>query len=220
MKAATQVQRLAAVALLSIVARFRRTVSVWPLAAGAVACTGSSEPLASPDGGVASESGCDDGWAADSGGDSSSGRVTDSGAADGSTADVSTTDGSATDPAADAALTDKSCAAIARELDCIDCCQHVHAAGILAYLGYLHDCVCANGSPCQTECAMDICAGPPEPPPGGLPAGACATCISSGSLQPRCGKTIAMACTANADCEALSTCDHGCPAVADAGGKH
>jgi hypothetical protein len=198
MKPTTRVHRLAAVALLS----------------GAVGCGGSAEPLVSPDAGEASESGSGDGWADGPGGDSSSGRATDSAATDGSA-----TGDSATDAAADAALTDKSCAAMARELDCIGCCGQVHAAGVLAYLGYLHDCVCANGSPCQTECVTDICAGPPEPPPGGLPAGACATCISSGSLRPRCGNAIAMACSTNADCEALSVCDNECPAVADAGGK-
>jgi hypothetical protein len=185
-----------------------RTAALWALAAGAIACGTSAEPLASPDASGPSESGAGDGWVADPSGDSGSGRATDSAAPD----------GSATDAAADAALTDESCAVMARELACIDCCGQVHAAGLLAYLGYLHDCVCASGSPCLTECAMDFCAVPPEPPPGGLPAGACATCISSGSLRSQCGKAIAMACSTNADCEALSTCDNECRAVADAGG--
>jgi hypothetical protein len=199
-----------------------RTASLWVLAAAAVGCGDSAAPLQSPDAGGTSESGANGGWADGSGEDSGGGRTTDGSAADGSAADGSATDGSATDAAAtdgsaDAALTDNSCAAMTRQLDCLGCCEQVHASGILAYLGYLRDCVCATGSPCQTACAMDICLGPPEPPPGGLPAGGCATCIGSGSLQ--CGNAIAMACLANAECKAFSTCTHGCLSAVDAGGK-
>jgi hypothetical protein len=196
-------------------------VSLWALLAAAVGCGGSAEPLQSPDAGADSESGAGDGWAPDSGGDSgidgaTDSSPTDSSATDGSATDSSATDGASTDGAADAAQTDESCAAMTRQPDCIDCCDQIHAAGVLAYLGYLQACVCAHNSPCQTACAKDICAGPPEPPPGGLPAGACAACISSGSVQ--CGGAIAAACSTNADCKAFSACDDGCLSVVDAGG--
>jgi hypothetical protein len=144
-------------------------------------------------------------WTAESGGDSS-GLPTD-----GSVADDAPTDG-----IADAPETDKSCAAMARQLDCTGCCQQIHATGVLAWIGYWRACLCADGSLCQSACAMDICAGPPEPPPGGFPAGACLACVGSVS-PPVCGNAVGVECSTNADCEAYFTCENGCRYVADAG---